>query len=60
MDERARGETNQRPLMKAEKLITFLYCKDLSAAMRFYEETLGLVLAIDQGIFRLWHTGPLL
>lgn len=40
----------------AELAITFLYYRDLAAAERFYSETLGLSLVIDQGwakIFRL-------
>lgn len=38
--------------------ITFLYYRDLAAAARFYEDVLGLELAIDQGwsrIYRLSH-----
>ncbi|MDD9922282.1 MAG: VOC family protein [Boseongicola sp.] len=45
-----------RPDIGAELAITFLYYKDLSAAVKFYEDFLGLPLAIDQGwskIFRI-------
>ena len=34
---------------RVDKLITFLYYKDLEGAMRFYEEVLGFSIAIDQG-----------
>jgi lactoylglutathione lyase len=34
--------------------ITFLYYRDLPAAMRFYEEVLGLRLAIDQGWSKIY------
>jgi lactoylglutathione lyase len=37
-----------------EKLITFLYYKDLSAAMRFYEDILGFSVAIDQGWCKIY------
>jgi predicted enzyme related to lactoylglutathione lyase len=35
--------------------ITFLYYRDLSAAARFYEDVLGLPLAIDQGWSRIYR-----
>ena len=42
--------TTGRPSRDAtQKLITFLYYRDLPQAMRFYEDVLGLELAIDQG-----------
>ncbi len=51
----------QRPSHDATgKVITFLYYKDLPAAMRFYEDVLGLTLAIDQGwskIYRVTQDG---
>lgn len=37
-----------------EMLITFLYYKDLAAAMRFYEDVLGWPLAIDQGWSKIY------
>ena len=39
----------------AELAITFLYYRDLPAAMRFYEEVLGLTLAIDQGWSKIYR-----
>lgn len=35
--------------------ITFLYYRDLPAAMRFYAEVLGLELAIDQGWSKIYR-----
>lgn len=35
--------------------ITFLYYRDLPAAMRFYEDVLGLELAIDQGWSKIYR-----
>jgi predicted enzyme related to lactoylglutathione lyase len=50
-----------RPSVDAnQKQITFLYYRDLPAAMRFYEEVMGLPLAIDQGwskIYRITEGG---
>lgn len=43
-----------------QKQITFLYYRDLPAAMRFYEDILGLKLVIDQGwskIYRVTSNG---
>lgn len=39
----------------AELAITFLYVRDLAGAMRFYEEVLGLGLAIDQGWCKIYR-----
>jgi lactoylglutathione lyase len=38
-----------------QKQITFLYYRDLPAAMRFYEQVLGLDLAIDQGWSKIYR-----
>lgn len=35
--------------------ITFIYCRDLPRAMRFYEEVMGLALAIDQGWCKIYR-----
>ena len=35
--------------------VTFLYYRDLPAAMRFYEDVLGLPLAIDQGWCKIYR-----
>ncbi|MGQ0564118.1 MAG: VOC family protein [Gemmobacter sp.] len=35
--------------------ITFLYVRDLSRAMRFYEDVMGLTLAIDQGWCKIYR-----
>jgi predicted enzyme related to lactoylglutathione lyase len=39
---------------RVDKLITFLYYKDLPAAMRFYEDVLGFSVAIDQGWCKIY------
>jgi len=39
---------------KVDKLITFLYYKDLAAAMRFYEDILGFSVTIDQGWCKIY------
>ena len=35
--------------------ITFFYYRDLAAAMRFYEEVIGMTLAIDQGWSKIYR-----
>lgn len=37
------------------QLITFLYTRDLATTARFYEDVLGLPLAIDQGDCRIYQ-----
>ncbi len=44
-----------RPETANELAITFLYYRDLPAAMRFYEDVLGLPLAIDQGWSKIYR-----
>lgn len=39
---------------RIEGIITFLYYKDLPTVARFYEEVLGLEVAIDQGWARIY------
>jgi predicted enzyme related to lactoylglutathione lyase len=39
---------------KVEKLITFLYYKDLPQTMRFYEDVMGFRIAIDQGWCKIY------
>ncbi|MCX7325262.1 MAG: VOC family protein [Hyphomicrobiales bacterium] len=46
----------QRPAATDNQLaITFLYYRDLPGAMRFYEQLLGLTLAIDQGWCKIYR-----
>jgi lactoylglutathione lyase len=48
------------PEGKAEKLITFIYYKDLQKGMDFYGKVLGFPLEIDQGwskIYRISEAG---
>ena len=44
-----------RPEIENTLAITFLYYRDLAAAMRFYEDILGLPLAIDQGWCKIYR-----
>lgn len=39
---------------RLELAITFLYYRDLPAAMRFYEDVMGFTLAIDQGWSKIY------
>lgn len=45
----------KRPETPASLAITFFYYKDLPAAMAFYEDILGLTLAIDQGWCKIYQ-----
>lgn len=47
-----------RPDAPHDLAITFLYYRDLSRAMRFYEDVLGLPLAIDQGWCKIYRICP--
>ena len=44
-----------RPHDANQMAITFFYYRDLPAAMRFYEDVLGLPLAIDQGWCKIYR-----
>lgn len=48
----------KRPDAPNQLAITFLYCRDLPRAMRFYEEILGLPLVIDQGWSKIYRLCP--
>ena len=48
----------KRPDAANELAITFLYYRDLTVAVRFYEEALGLELAIDQGWSKIYQICP--
>lgn len=45
----------QRPDQENTLAITFFYYRDLRGAMRFYEDVLGLSLAIDQGWSKIYR-----
>lgn len=47
-------QTAQRPVDGIVLAITFQYYRDLPAAMAFYENILGLELAIDQGWSKIY------
>jgi len=50
--------TPSRPDAPNQLAITFLYYRDLPTAMRFYEDILGLPLAIDQGWCKIYQICP--
>ena len=45
----------KRPDGGAELAITFFYYRDLAAAAQFYEQVMGLTLAIDQGWAKIYR-----
>ena len=47
-----------RPQIANELAITFFYYRDLPAAMQFYEDVIGLPLAIDQGWCKIYRICP--
>ncbi|MFY9211276.1 MAG: VOC family protein [Aestuariivita sp.] len=47
-----------RPETSNQLAITFFYYRDLPAAMQFYENVLGLPLAIDQGWCKIYRICP--
>lgn len=48
----------KRPQTANQLAITFFYYRDLPAAMQFYEEVIGLPLAIDQGWCKIYQICP--
>jgi len=42
-------------MLPVDQQITFLYCEDLKRTAPFYEDVLGLTLALDQGGCRIYH-----
>lgn len=46
------------PDTATELAITFFYYRDLPSAMRFYEDVMGLPLAIDQGWCKIYQLCP--
>lgn len=47
-----------RPEADNTLAITFLYYRDLPGAMQFYEDVMGLPLAIDQGWCKIYQICP--
>ena len=47
-----------RPARGFQANITWLYYKDLPRAMRFYEDVMGLTLAVDQGWAKVYQVSP--
>jgi catechol 2,3-dioxygenase-like lactoylglutathione lyase family enzyme len=48
----------KRPQATNQLAITFFYYRNLPAAIRFYEDVLGLSLAIDQGWCKIYQICP--
>lgn len=48
----------KRPDTPTQLAITFFYYRDLPAAMAFYEDVMGLALAIDQGWCKIYSICP--
>ena len=48
----------KRPHTANQLAITFFYYRDLAGAMQFYEDILGLPLAIDQGWCKIYQICP--
>ena len=42
-------------MLPIDEQITFLYTRDLEQSAAFYEDVLGLPLALDQGSCRIYH-----
>jgi predicted enzyme related to lactoylglutathione lyase len=56
VDDKFTARQSDRPPAADNLLgITFFYYRDLGAAMRFYEDVLGLPLAIDQGWSKIYR-----
>jgi len=51
-------QAQTRPAPLGQASITWLYYKDVPAAMRFYEDILGLALTVDQGWAKVYQTSP--
>jgi catechol 2,3-dioxygenase-like lactoylglutathione lyase family enzyme len=46
------------PALGVQANVIFLYYKDIPAAQRFYEDILGLTLAVDQGFAKIYQVSP--
>jgi predicted enzyme related to lactoylglutathione lyase len=52
------GSEQTRPAPKIAANLVFFYYRDLAAAQRFYEETLGLERVLDYGFASIHRVGP--
>jgi catechol 2,3-dioxygenase-like lactoylglutathione lyase family enzyme len=48
----------QKKKLSIDQQITFLYTSDLQKTAMFYEDVMGLDLALDQGSCRIYHAAP--
>lgn len=46
------------PSLGVQANIVFLYYRDVPAAQRFYEDTIGLTLTVDQGFAKIYQVSP--
>lgn len=55
---RAQAPAPTTPPRRFQAGITWLYYRDLPAAMRFYERVMGLTLTVDQGWAKVYQVSP--
>lgn len=55
---RAQAPAPTTPPGRLQAGITWLYYRDLPAAMRFYERVMGLTLTVDQGWAKVYQVSP--
>jgi predicted enzyme related to lactoylglutathione lyase len=55
---RAQAPAPTAPPGRFQAGITWLYYRDLPAAMRFYERVMGLTLTVDQGWAKVYQVSP--
>ncbi len=52
------GPRSRPPGLGVQANVIFLYYKDIPAAQRFYEDIIGLTLAVDQGFAKIYQVSP--
>jgi lactoylglutathione lyase len=54
----AQPTAGRPPQLGVQANIVFLYYKDIPRAQRFYEDVIGLRLAVDQGFAKIYQISP--
>jgi lactoylglutathione lyase len=54
----AQPTAGRPPRLGVQANIVFLYYKDIPRAQRFYEDVIGLRLAVDQGFAKIYQISP--
>lgn len=54
----AQPAVGRPPALGVQANIVFLYYKDIPRAQRFYEDVIGLHLAVDQGFAKIYQISP--